>query len=83
MAHHTGESSKLRNTHSKRYGLSVCQAQCEGRVNMKKTINSLKYFAPLVQLALCPVTILFLWTLFTGPEVIPVADEELVREKRI
>jgi len=50
---------------------------------MKKTITSLKYFAPVVQLALCPVTILFLWTVFTGPEVIPVTDEELVREKRI
>ncbi len=46
---------------------------------MKKTINSLKYFAPVVQLVLCPVTILFLWTVFTGPEVIPVVNEELVR----
>jgi len=46
---------------------------------MKKTITSLKYFAPVVQLALCPVTILFLWTVFTGPEVIPVVNEELVR----
>tara|TARA_B100001250_G_scaffold309265_1_gene271143 strand:- start:123 stop:305 length:183 start_codon:yes stop_codon:yes gene_type:complete len=44
---------------------------------MKKKINSLKYFAPVVQLALCPVTILFLWTVFTGPEVIPVVNEEL------
>ena len=39
---------------------------------MKKTINSLKYFAPVVQLALCPVTIPFLWNVFTVPEVIPV-----------
>ena len=46
---------------------------------MEKKINSLKYFAPLVQLALCPVTILFLWTVFTGPEVIPVVNEEFVR----
>ena len=46
---------------------------------MKKKLNSLKYFAPLVQLALCPVTIMFLWTVITGPEVIPVVDEELVK----
>jgi len=64
---------------TKRYRLSVCQAQCEGRVNMKKKLNSLKYFAPVVQLALCPVTILFLWTVFTGAEIIPVVNEELVR----
>ena len=44
---------------------------------MKKGLNSLKYFAPLVQMALCPVTILFLWTVFTGPEAIPVVNEEL------
>ena len=79
MAHHTGASSKLCKIHFKRYCLSICKAQCEGRVNMKKTINSLKYFAPVVQLALCPVTVLFLWTVFTGPEVIPVVNEELVR----
>ena len=46
---------------------------------MEKKLKSLKYFAPLIQLALCPVTILFLWTLFTGPEVMPVVNEELVR----
>ena len=51
------------------------------RVNMKKRLNSLKYFAPLVQLALCPVTILFLWTVFTGPEVIPFVNEELVSDR--
>jgi len=45
---------------------------------MKKKLNSLKYFAPLVQIALCPVTILFLWTFFTGPEAIPEINEELV-----
>ena len=45
---------------------------------MKKKLNSLKYFAPLVQIVLCPVTILFLWTVFTGSEVIPEANEELV-----
>ncbi len=45
---------------------------------MEKKLNSLKYFAPLVQIVLCPVTILFLWTLFTGPESIPVVKEELV-----
>ena len=28
-----------------------------------------------------PVTILFLWTVFTGPEAIPVVNEELVRKK--
>ena len=45
---------------------------------MEKRLNSLKYFAPLVQIALCPITILFLWTVFTGPEAIPVDSEELV-----
>ena len=45
---------------------------------MEKRLNSLKYLAPLVQMALCPVTILFLWTVFTGPEAIPVVSEELV-----
>ena len=49
------------------------------KVNMKKRLNQLKYFAPLVQIVLCPVTILFFWTVFTGPEVIPVVNEELVR----
>ena len=49
-----------------------------GRENMKKILNSLKYFAPLIQIALCPVTILFLWTVFTGPEAIPEIKEELV-----
>ena len=48
---------------------------------MEKRLNSLKYLAPLVQMALCPVTILFLWTVFTGPETIPVVSEELVRKK--
>tara|TARA_B100001029_G_scaffold152762_1_gene135993 strand:+ start:224 stop:409 length:186 start_codon:yes stop_codon:yes gene_type:complete len=47
---------------------------------MEKRLNSLKYFAPLVQIALCPVTILFLWTVFTGPEVIPEVNEELVQK---
>jgi len=45
---------------------------------MEKRLNSLKYVAPLVQIALCPVTILFLWTVFTGPEAIPGVSEELV-----
>ena len=66
-----------------RYDLSICQARYEGQLNMKKKLNSLKYFAPLVQLALCPVTILFLWTVLTGPEVIPEVNEELVREDRM
>ena len=48
---------------------------------MGKRLNSLKYFAPLVQIALCPVTILFLWTVFTGPEVIPEVEDELVRKE--
>ena len=48
---------------------------------MGKKLNSLKYFAPLVQMALCPVTILYLWTVFTGPEAIPVLNEELVSEE--
>ena len=48
---------------------------------MGKRLNSLKYFAPLVQIALCPVTILFLWTVFTGPEAIPVVSEELVNQR--
>ena len=45
---------------------------------MKKMRSSLKYFAPLFQLALCPVTILCLWTVYTGPEAIPEINEELV-----
>ena len=48
---------------------------------MDKRLNSLKYFVPLVQMALCTVTILFLWTVFTGPEVIPEVNEELVRKE--
>ena len=48
---------------------------------MKKKLNSLKYFAPLVQIVLCPVTILFLWTVFTGPEVIPEVNEEIIRKE--
>ena len=48
---------------------------------MEKRLNSLKYFAPLIQIALCPVTILFLWTVFTGPEALPVVDEELVSKE--
>ena len=45
---------------------------------MKKRLKPLRDFAPLVQIALCPVTILFLWTVFTGPEAIPGVSEELV-----
>ena len=48
---------------------------------MEKRLNSLKYFAPLVQIALCPVTILFFLTVFTGPQAIPVVNEELVRKE--
>ncbi len=48
---------------------------------MKKRFNALKYFAPLVQIALCPVTILFLWSVFTGPQSIPVDNKELVRKE--
>ena len=48
---------------------------------MEKRLNSLKYFAPLVQIVLCPVTILFLWTVFTGSEVIPEANEEFIRKE--
>ena len=48
---------------------------------MEKKLNSLKYFAPLVQIALCPVTILFLLTVFTGPEGIPEVNEELAVER--
>ena len=53
----------------------------EGRINMKKSLNSLKYFAPLVQIALCPVTILFLWSMYTGPQAIPVDNKELVQKE--
>ena len=82
--HHRSASSKLCNIYPMRYNLSImCQAQCEGQLIMKKKLNSLKYFAPLVQLALCPVTILFLWAVLTGPEVIPEVNEELVREDRV
>ena len=62
----------------KRYYSSEFKAKCEGWVNMEKKLNSLKYFAPIVQLALCPVSILILWTVFTVPEVIPVVNEEFV-----
>ena len=48
---------------------------------MEKRLNSLKYFAPLIQIGLCPVTIMFLWTVFTGSEVIPEVNEELVRKE--
>ena len=48
---------------------------------MEKRLNSLKYFAPLVQIVLCPVTILFLWTVFTGSEEIPEVKEKLVRNE--
>ena len=44
---------------------------------MVKRLNSIRYFVPLVQIALCPVTILFLWTVFTGPEAIPDLNEEI------
>ena len=47
---------------------------------MEKRFHSLKYFAPIVQIALCPVTILFLWTVFTRPEAKPVVNEESVRK---
>ena len=45
---------------------------------MEKRLNSLKYFAPLVQMALCPVTILFFWTVFIGPDAKTEVNEELV-----
>ena len=47
-------------------------------MDTKKKRNSLKYLSPLVQVALCPVTILFFWTVFTGPEAIPEFKDELV-----
>jgi len=48
---------------------------------MKRKLNSLKYFAPLVQIVLCPVTILFLWTVFTEPEVTLEVNEELASKQ--
>tara|TARA_Y100001968_G_C19204156_1_gene641464 strand:+ start:104 stop:244 length:141 start_codon:yes stop_codon:yes gene_type:complete len=45
---------------------------------MEKKLNSIKYLVPLIQVALCPVTILFLWTIFTGPEIRHEVNEELV-----
>ena len=48
---------------------------------MEKRLNSLKYLAPIVQVALCPITILFLWTVFSGPQAIPEVNEELVRKE--
>ena len=71
---------KVIKIHSRQYCWYVCQVQRQGRINMEKRLNSLKYFAPLVQIVLCPVTILFLWTVFTGPEVIPEINEELVHK---
>ncbi len=50
-----------------------------GSSKYEEETQALKYLTPLVQIALCPVTILFLWTVFTGPEVIPFVNEELVK----
>tara|TARA_Y100001968_G_C18923276_1_gene510770 strand:+ start:270 stop:428 length:159 start_codon:yes stop_codon:yes gene_type:complete len=50
---------------------------------MEKKLHSLKYFAPMVQIAFCPITILFLWTIFTGPEGILENNEELVSKINI
>ena len=47
------------------------------RIDMRNKVSTLRYFAPLIQMAFCPITILFMWTLFTGPEVIPVVSEEV------
>tara|TARA_Y100001968_G_scaffold224570_1_gene207254 strand:- start:755 stop:901 length:147 start_codon:yes stop_codon:yes gene_type:complete len=34
---------------------------------MDKHFNWLRYFSPLVGIVFCPVTILFLWAIWTGP----------------
>ncbi len=34
---------------------------------MEKKLNWMRYFAPFVGILVCPITILFLWTAFTGP----------------
>tara|TARA_B100000579_G_scaffold420597_1_gene420489 strand:- start:613 stop:759 length:147 start_codon:yes stop_codon:yes gene_type:complete len=34
---------------------------------MKSNYDWLKYFAPLFGILFCPVTILFLWAVWTGP----------------
>ena len=80
-SHHRSASSKSCKIHSRPYSCYACQGQRNGRINMERRLKSLKYFAPLVQIALCPITILFLWTVFTGPEVIPDVKEELVRKE--
>ena len=58
--------------------LHAFQSQSENFLKMAKVNNILKYFAPLVQLAFCPVTILFLWSVFIAPDAINEGNQELV-----
>tara|TARA_Y100001968_G_scaffold184682_1_gene169154 strand:- start:339 stop:485 length:147 start_codon:yes stop_codon:yes gene_type:complete len=36
---------------------------------MNNKIYLLKYFSPLIGILFCPVTILFLWTFWSGPVI--------------
>ncbi len=50
----------------------IClHSEAKGHIHMEKRLNSLKYFAPKIQIALSPVTILFLFNVFTGPKSRP------------
>ena len=47
---------------------------------MFKDKNWIKYFSPFIGMLFCPVTILFLWTIWSGPVVTPNTDlNEYVR----
>ena len=41
---------------------------------MEQNINWLKYLSPFVGILFCPVTILFLWTIWSGPVVVSETD---------
>tara|TARA_B100000945_G_C20321408_1_gene567869 strand:+ start:638 stop:784 length:147 start_codon:yes stop_codon:yes gene_type:complete len=47
---------------------------------MEDEINFLKYFSPLIGILLCPLTILFFWSIWYGPSV--ESETELIEELR-
>ena len=52
-------------------------------IKMKKKLNALKYFAPIIQIALCPVTILLLWTVLSDSVDSKITPELLPRNRDI
>ncbi len=46
--------------------------------NYKRKFNFLKYLSPLIGILFCPVTILLLWSIWTGPVV--ESDTEFIEE---